>query len=101
MLSTELIGPQFSTSWLGGTHAEVIFGESVIYSCDGFHHKDPLTCFFFFVVHHTIIKRIADKVPDLLLNVCYLDDGTLVGKLDALRKAVNIIWASQMTLPLH
>ena len=57
-------------SWLGGTHAEVIFGESAILSCDGFHHKDPLTCLFFFVVLHPIIKRIAD----LLLNVCYLDD---------------------------
>ena len=43
---------------------------------------------FFCVFLHPIIKRLADEVPDLLLNVCYLDGGTLVGKLDALRKAV-------------
>ena len=74
-----------------GTQAELIFGEAVILSCDGFHQGDPLACLFFCVVLHPIIQRIAVEVPDLLLNGWYLDDGTIVGKLEDIKKAVSII----------
>ena len=74
-----------------GTQAELMFGEDVIPSCDGFHQGDPLACLFFAVVLHPIIMKIATEVPDLLLNGWFLDDGTLMGKVEDLRMAVNII----------
>ena len=74
-----------------GTQAELIFGEAVILSCDGFHQGDPLACLFFALVLHPIILRISAEVPDLLLNGWFLDDGALMGKLDDLSRAVNII----------
>ena len=46
---------------------------------------------FFCVVLHPIIQRIAEEVPDLLLNGWYLDEGTIVGKLEDIKKAVSII----------
>ena len=74
-----------------GTQAELIFGEAVILSCEGFHQGDPLACLFFAVVLHPIIMKIASDVPDLLLNGWFLDDGSLIGKLEDLSSAVNII----------
>jgi hypothetical protein len=74
-----------------GTQAELIFGEAVILSCEGFHQGDPLACLFFAVVLHPIIMKIASDVPDLLLNGWFLDDGSLIGKLEDLSAAVNII----------
>ena len=74
-----------------GTQAELIFGEAVIKSCDGCHQGDPLACLFFCVVLQPIITRIAEEVPDLLLNGWYLDDGSQVGKLADLASVVDII----------
>ena len=74
-----------------GTQAELLFGEAVIKSCDGFHQGDPLACLFFAVVLHPIILKISSEVPGLLLNGWFLDDGSLVGKLEDLSAAANII----------
>ena len=74
-----------------GSQAELIFGEVIILSCQGFHQGDPLACLFFSVVLHHIIRRIAVEVPDLLLNGWFLDDGVCVGKLPDLAKVVRII----------
>ena len=68
-----------------------MFGEAVIRSCDGFHQGDPLACLFFAVVLHPIILKIASEVPGLLLNGWFLDDGSLIGKLEDLSAAANII----------
>ena len=74
-----------------GTQAELIFGDAVILSCAGFHQGDPLACLFFAVVLHPIIMKIASKVPDLLLNGWFLDDGSLVGREEDLSAAVDMI----------
>ena len=94
-----------------GTQAELIWGDMVIPSCKGFHQGDPLACLFFSVVLHPIIKRIAEEVPDLLLNGWYLDDGVQVGKLADLSKVIHIllqdgparglILSTQATIPSH
>lgn len=38
-----------------------------------------------------LIEKIKTEVPSLSLNAWYLDDGTLIGSVDDLRKAVDII----------
>ena len=45
----------------------------------------------FAVVLHPIIMKIASEVPDLLLNGWFLDDGSLVGRVEDLSAAVDII----------
>ena len=37
-----------------------------------------------------IIQRFAEEVHDILLNGWYLDDGTIMGKLEDIKKAVSI-----------
>ena len=74
-----------------GTQAELIFGEAVILSCDGFHQGDPLACLLFSLVLHPIIMKISSEVPELLLNGWFLDDGALMGKVEDLSRAVSII----------
>ena len=74
-----------------GTQAELIFGDSIILSCQGFHQGDPLACLFFSVVLHHLVTLIAEEVPDLLLNGWYLDDGIIVGRMEDLVKVVKIL----------
>ena len=40
---------------------------------------------------HPVIERISEEVPNLQLNVWYLDDGTLCGTKEDLSKALSII----------
>ena len=74
-----------------GTQAELIYGDAIILSCQGFHQGDPLACLFFAVVLHPIITRISEEVPNLLVNGWFLDDGVAMGKLADLAKVVDII----------
>ena len=74
-----------------GTQPELIFGDLIISSCQGFHQGDPLACLFFAVVLHLIMKKIAMEVPELFLNSWFLDDGNLVGTLEDLIRAIKII----------
>ena len=51
---------------------------------------------------HPIIERIAEELPSLLMNVWYLDDGTLCGSgEDLLLKALNIIEEDGPSRGLH
>ena len=43
------------------------------------------------LVLHPIIMKISSDVPDLLLNGWFLDDGSLIGKVEDLSATVNII----------
>ena len=83
-----------AAKWMEATYgcqAELIFGDIIILSCQCFHQGDPLACLFFCVVLLPIIRRIAEEVPDLIINGWFLDNGVQVGKLADLKKAVNII----------
>ena len=74
-----------------GVQAELLFGDTVIHSCVGFHQGDPLASLLFSLDLQPIVEQIQHEVPDLDINAWYLDDGTLVGKKDDLRRAVDII----------
>ena len=74
-----------------GSQAELIFGDVIILSCQGFHQGDPLACLLFALVLHPIVRRIADEVPSLLLNGWFIDDGVGAGRLADLNKMVQII----------
>ena len=44
---------------------------------------------------HSIVRRIQNLVPSLLINSWYLDNGTLCGSLDDLAAALSIIEAER------
>ena len=74
-----------------GYIAELIFGKTIIYSTTGFHQGDPLASLLFSLTLHPIVERIQLRVPNLLANEWYLDDGACAGKREELRAVVDII----------
>ena len=50
---------------------------------------------------HPLIERIKSEMPDLALNVWYLDNGTLVGPLGDLAATLQIIEDTGPSLGLH
>ena len=74
-----------------GGEAELVFGDSPIPSSVGFHQGDPLASLLFSINLQPVVDMIRQEVPDLKLQVWYLDDGTLIGTKADLQKAVDII----------
>jgi hypothetical protein len=74
-----------------GNEAELIFGNTIIYSKTGFHQGDPLASLLFSLTLQPIVDMIEREVPTLLANEWYLDDGGMVGRLEELRKVVDIV----------
>ena len=71
--------------------AQLIFGTSTIISWAGFHQGDPLASLLFSLCVHPIIKIIVERMPNLLVNAWFLDDGSMVGSLAQLRSVVDIV----------
>ena len=67
------------------------FGNHTILSQSGVQQGDPLGPLCFALTLHPIVEKIKREVPDLLINVWYLDDGTLCGAAQDLLKALLII----------
>ena len=74
-----------------GVESELVFGDAIISSSVGFHQGDPLASLLFSLVLHLVVVLILQEVPTLDINAWFLDDGTLVGCREDLRKAVDII----------
>ena len=72
----------------------------VISSQSGVQQGDPLGPLLFSLPLLLIIEEIK-KECDLLLNVWYLDDGTLVGTAPEIAKALEIIQKKGPKLGLH
>ena len=81
--------------------ALLTLGSSTIYSCCGVQQGDPLGPLGFALALHPIIEKVREKVPGLLINAWYLDDGTLCGSPRDLRKALDIIEEDGSACGLH
>ena len=84
------------SSWLEssyGLQPNLLLGNQTIPSCGGVQQGDPLGPLGFALVLHPIIEKIRESVPGLLINVWYLDDGTLCGTQQDLAAALAIIEA--------
>ena len=79
----------------------LMFGDDSIPSCCGVQQGDPLGPLGFALTLHPLIERLKSEVPELALNVWYLDDGTLVGSPEGLSAALHIIESVGPTLGLH
>ena len=74
-----------------GQQARLMFGDIVILSQAGFHQGDPLASLLFSLTLQPIVKIISERIPDLLVHVWYLDDGSIVGSAVQLRQVVDIV----------
>ena len=62
-----------------GSQPILHLGEHILLSCCGVQRGDPFGPLGFALVLHPVVEKIAEEVPDLMMNVWYLDDGTLYG----------------------
>jgi hypothetical protein len=49
----------------------------------------------------TLVLRLQEEVPNLIINVWYLDDGFLVGSLEDIQKALEILIQSPAGIGLQ
>jgi len=71
-------------------HSFLFFGDFIISSEAGVQQGDPLGPFLFCLVLQVLINALVKATPNLSLHNWYMDDGSLVGKIDVF-KAWNII----------
>ena len=76
-----------------GCHPYLNFGTAVISSETGVHQGDPLGCVLWAIGARKIQQKLDAEVPDLKLQTWIHDDLTLIGTLETLRKAYDIVAA--------
>jgi hypothetical protein len=76
-------------------------GAGTIWSSSGVQQGDPLGPLLFALVLQPLVLKIRERCPGLVLNVWYLDDGTLVGSPDQVRAAYDILVEEGRDVGLH
>ena len=76
---------------LYGSQTFLHLGRHTILSCFGVQQGDPLGPLGFALALYPVIERIKREVPDLLINIWYLDNGTISDSSGDLLKAINIM----------
>ena len=74
-----------------GQPSHLLFGLVTLSSQLGFQQGDPLASLLFSLVLQSVVNLISERVPDLSCHAWFLDDGTMVGKVEDLRAAVDIL----------
>ena len=70
--------------------AQLYYGESILWSCQGVQQGDPLGPLLFALILHPLVLKIQQSCQ-LNLQAWYLDDGTIVGDTLMVTKALRII----------
>ena len=79
------------SAWCYASPTHLWAGESTLSSSSGTQQGDPLGPLLFSLVLKSVSETIAQRHPDLKLNVWYLDDGTLVGSRQALADVLEFL----------
>jgi hypothetical protein len=87
--------------WCYGRPSRLVFGEREVFSSSGVQQGDPLGPFFFCLALKLLVDRLKEELPDLEVNVWFLDDGCLVGSPRDLRLALELIGDYGKDLGLH
>ncbi|XP_052627549.1 uncharacterized protein LOC128134140 [Lactuca sativa] len=86
--------------FLYGQAARLCLGNTHIRSSTGVQQGDPLGPLLFAIVLHPLLHKIRDNCK-LLLHAWYLDDGTLIGDLEEVAKALDTIMVTGPKLGLQ
>ena len=85
----------FLSAWIGYCHATghhlTCISEIVILSSQGCQQGDPFSSITFALNLQPVIDQINEEIPDLVLNKWFQDDRNLIGTVEQLTKAVDII----------
>ena len=65
-------------------------GDKILFSETGVQQGDPLGPFLFALTIHPLIKKIAEKFPDIT-QIWFLDDGTLYGPPSILKEIFDLV----------
>jgi hypothetical protein len=87
--------------YLYSAQGRLLAGDSCIYSCQGVQQGDPLGPFLFSLVLQELLFKIRNNFPNLILNLWYLDDGSLVGSNDDLLQILKLIDSEGAALGLQ
>ena len=93
-----------ASAWAEACYAHpshLFFGQHRLSSSSGAQQGDPLATLFFSLVLHPLILRIKDELPNLLLLVFFLDDGTFIGRRQDLQAVFDILARAGPDLGLH
>ena len=74
-----------------GVNSKLLFYSSVIHSEEGTQQGDPLGPVLFALALKVVPDMLRSKLPDLVLNRWYLDDGYVGGKVKTVAEALKII----------
>lgn len=74
-----------------GSPSHLYFKGRKLQSSVGTKQGDPTAGMLFATGLHPTILKINTEVPNLMANIWIMDDGTISGSLDALRKTVSIL----------
>ena len=75
----------------GGEPPPLMYGPFRLASLEGAQQGDPAAMLLFGLVIQPMLKKMSAECPDLLLNIFYADDGTLIGSPEAVARALALI----------
>ena len=79
-------------NFLYGCDSRLLLGfQKMLLSCLGVHQGCPLAALLFSLALHQLILKIKLNCPALRLNMWYLDDGHICGKIDDVLLALEVI----------
>ena len=82
-------------------HSLLQYGTTTIPSEQGFYQGDLLASLLFSLVMHPVVKSIEEKIPNMKVNLWYLDDSTQVGSREQLEVVVDILTREGPPRGLH
>ena len=82
---------RFINMMYGHEPPALMYGHYRLSSREGAQQGDPASMLLFSLVIQPILRALSLECPDLLLNIFYADDGTLIGTPETVARALAII----------
>ena len=96
----KLPGLSAFAEWCYGDHSILLFGDENILSASGCQQGDPLGVILFSLGLQPLVDRIQREVPKLALHAWELDDGSFIGVLLQVKKALDLVMEMSPSLGL-